>query len=354
MKHPSIYIRGLRQVDHTVFCVSQGQKVYRDPATGRQLPYSSGQQVKRSIMDTLVGALGENRAPITFNFTLAGKDGKKVLSNDEPWSPCDPTYADQLIGGWMRAGKGSAPVKRRSPLSISAMRPLHPSLANIASEAVTFDRSDESEAHIARVVDEKGIELTREAVAEFLSETGRNLPMRLWIPEDKVGGRATGLFVFDVAIDLATLFSVSLYDYEPEISTEVKQKLLEAGWITSPDGLRLLCPPAKREAIIDALAEGLVEWRITSNQSRTLSLQNTLAIAISENANHIGTAIRADLTEQSDFQKAAAVLDTTAGATVYTAKTALAWIPGADATADALEAAKADLKARLLAYDYEA
>jgi hypothetical protein len=353
MRNPYIYLRGLRQVDHTVFCVSAGQKVYRDPATGRPQPYSSGQQVKRSVMDVIVTAMEEARAPITFNFKLAGKEGKKELSNEEPWSPCDPSYVDQLIGGWMRAGKGAAPVKRRSPMSISAMRPLHPSLASLASESVTFDRSDESEQHIARVVDEKGAELARETVAAFLAESGRNLPMRLWIPEDKVGGRATGLFIFDAAIDLTSLFSVSLYDYEPEITPDIRTKLDDHGWTLSGDGKRLICPSARRDAIAGALAEGLIEWRITSNQSRTLSLQNTLAVAIGENANAVGTAIRADLTEASEGQKAEAVIDDSAGASVYTAKTALGWVRGATASADALEAAKADLKGRILAHNYE-
>jgi hypothetical protein len=141
---PYIFLRGLRQVDHTVFCVADGQKTYRDPLTNTFVPYSSGQQVKRSMLDGMVDELGENRSPVTFNFILAKNksSGKTEFGQKEPWSACDPAFADQLIGGWMRAGAAGAPVKRRSPLSISALRPLHPSLAGLAREDITFDRSD--------------------------------------------------------------------------------------------------------------------------------------------------------------------------------------------------------------------
>ena len=50
---PYIYLRGLRHVDLSVFCVESGQKVYWDPVFGTSVPYSSGQQVKRSILDSI-------------------------------------------------------------------------------------------------------------------------------------------------------------------------------------------------------------------------------------------------------------------------------------------------------------
>ena len=270
---PYIYLRALRQVDHTVFCVSEGQKTYRDPVFGVTVPYSSGQQVKRSILDILVEQVGENRAPVTFNYTLAGKDGKQKVEQGEPWSPCDPTFADQLIGGWMRAGKEGAPVKRRSSLSISAMRPIHPLLGGVAKESLTFDRSDHPEQHAMRVTDDEGKEIAKEDVTKFLLENNRNLPMRIWIPQDKVGGRASGLFVYDVAIDLRTLFSISLNTYEPEVTPTIIEKLLAEGWVKSSDELRLICPPERRKVLAEALAHSLINWRVTSNQSRTYSPQ---------------------------------------------------------------------------------
>ena len=100
-----LYLRGLRQVDHTVFCVANGQKTYYDSVSGRTVPYSSGQQVKHSILDLLSTELQEMRAPVTFNWKLPLKDGKRSLEEGEAWSACDPAFADQLIGGWMKASK---------------------------------------------------------------------------------------------------------------------------------------------------------------------------------------------------------------------------------------------------------
>jgi hypothetical protein len=351
---PYLYLRGLRQVDHTVFCVSEGQKTYRDPLFNREVPYSSGQQVKRSILDAMTVELSEQRAPVTFNFTFSTKGGKPEFGQGEPWSPCNPAFADQLIGGWMRAGKEVAPVKRRSPLSISAMRPLHPTLSGLAKEDITFDRSDHPEQHKVRVVDDQGKEVSTDEFINFLQSANRNQPMRLWIPADKVGQRASGLFIYDVAIDLRTLFSVSLNTFEPEIAQDTLTNLKESGWTTSADGTRLLCPHARREEIIPALAYSLIHWRVTSNQARTYSPQNTLAIALSDNANRLGASIRAELTEQSDYRRAEPVLDTIEGVNLYTALTAKAFIPGIVATLDALDQAEANLKARLLGYDYDA
>ena len=50
---PYIYLRGLRHVDLSVFCVESGQKSYWDPVFNVRVPFSSGQQVKRSILDTI-------------------------------------------------------------------------------------------------------------------------------------------------------------------------------------------------------------------------------------------------------------------------------------------------------------
>jgi len=351
---PYLYLRGLRQVDHTVFCVADGQKTYRDPIFNRRVPYSSGQQVKRSILDEMTAELSEARAPVTFNFTLSTKSGKQELGQGEPWSPCNPAFADQLIGGWMRAGKDGAPVKRRSPLSISAMRPLHPTLSGLADEAITFDRSDHPEQHKVRVVNDQGNEVSPEDFLSFLQTENRNQAMRLWIPADKVGSRASGLFIYDVAIDFRTLFSVSLNTFEPELAADTITLLREAGWKESQDKIRLICPEERRKEIIPALSHSLVNWRITSNQARTYSPQNTLAIALSTNANRLGAAIRAELSEESEYRKAEPILDTIDGVSIYTALTAKAYIPGVVATANALDLAEADLAARLLEYDYDA
>lgn len=144
---PFLYIRGLRCVDHTVFAVNDGQKFYIDPQFGRQQAYSSGQQVKRSIIE----ALDLPFAAMTFNWEIEKKENK--ASQKEPHSPCDPSYPDQLLGGYMKAESGSFTVKRRSPLSISAMRPLHPLLGGIEypKENLTFDRTSHPEHHQVKV-----------------------------------------------------------------------------------------------------------------------------------------------------------------------------------------------------------
>ena len=181
--NPYIYLRALKHAEHTVFCVADGQKTYYDTQFNVYVPYSSGQQVKRSILQTLTDELNVQMAPITFNYNISSK---KELENKEPWSPCDPKYIDQLFGGWMRAGDGPT-KKRRSPLSISAMRPLHPLLAGVTKENLTFDRSDRPDIHPVNVrISGSDKLLTGEEIEMFLNENNRTLPRRNWIDRKSV------------------------------------------------------------------------------------------------------------------------------------------------------------------------
>ena len=194
---PYIYIRTLKHAEHTVFCVQEGQKAYFDPLFNRMVPYSSGQQIKRCILTTLTDDLNVPMAPITFNYNITKKDG---LENKETWAPCDPRYIDQLIGGWMRAGKDMVALKRRSPLSVSAMRPIHPLLGGLErdKENITFDRSDRPEWHPVNVRIEGSDRLmTKEEIEAYLQNNNRTLTKRIWIPDNT---RATGLFVNLVVI----------------------------------------------------------------------------------------------------------------------------------------------------------
>ena len=220
----TIYIRTLKRAEHTVFCVADGQKSYYDPQFNRRIPYSSGQQVKRSMIDSLSKALNEVPSPTTFLFDV---NNKGEMKEGEVYATCDPTYADQLFGGWMKASKGGKDrtIKRRSPLSISSMRGLHPLLAGVDSENISFDRSDRPNNKVI-IRNEKGEELTEEQIAELLEGKDRSLS-RKWIPDNR---RATGLFIHDVAIDLRRLFCVSLNKLEPEITEETETKLREQGW----------------------------------------------------------------------------------------------------------------------------
>ncbi|MDR2410026.1 MAG: CRISPR-associated protein Cas7, partial [Bacteroidales bacterium] len=341
-----IYIRGLRHVDLSVFCVENGQKFYWDTVFNVRVPFSSGQQVKRSILDAINTELQAEPSSITFVFDV---NSKNALGEGEVLSLCDPQYFDQILGGWMRAAKGGdeRTLKRRSPFSISAMRPLHPLLGGRFSENATFDRSDKPGLHKVIVRDASGTPMTEEAIEAFLSRTDRSL-YRKWIPDN---ARATGLFVYDVAIDLRTLFSVSTNQLEPELTKEKIAELEEKGWKKSKNvfGECLVMPKELRDKAIPAIANALINWRITSNQSRTFSLMETLAIAISDNANTLAGAIRAKLVDD----KAKAIIDETVGAELFVTLPCAAYIATEIESADAINSAEQKLIELLNAFDYE-
>lgn len=349
MSTPYLYLRGLRQAEHTVFCVQEGQKNYFHPQFNTRVPFSSGQQVKRSVLEAVTAQLGTTVAPITFNYEISKKG---ELGMGEPWSPCDPSYPDQLLGGWMKAATGEITVKRRSPLSISALRPLHPLLGTLSRENLTFDRSDNPDYHPIRVRDSEGRVLTDKEITEFLTSKNRTLGRRTWVPDQT---RASGLFAYDVAIDMRTLFSVSLNQHEPEMHQATVEKLRSDGWKESKNvfGKCLVCPKDRREKIIEALAHGLINWRITSNQSRTFSLMETLAITMSDNANKVAAAIRAKLSEETTQQRAVPIIDDTVGADLFITLPCEGYIHGVAGTANALEQAEQKIKDVLIAFDYE-
>ncbi len=349
---PYIYLRALKRAEHTVFCVQDGQKSYWDPQFNTWVAFSSGQQVKRSILDAFTSLLNIPTAPVTFNYNIVVKKDRKELENKEPWSPCDPSYFDQLLGGWMRAGDGIT-LKRRSPLSISALRPIHPLLARMSKENITFDRSNRPDHHPVNVrMSGSDTLLTEEEIDVFLSENNRTLPRRNWIPDNQ---RTSGLFVYDVAIDLRTLFSVSLNQHEPELSKEVIEKLQSNGWVASKTtfGKCLVLPKAERDKVIPALAHALINWRITSNQARTFSLMETLAVSISDNANKIAGSIRAKLTDDGERPSAKPIVDESAGTDLYITLPCSSYIVTNNESADALDRATERLTAMMQSFDYE-
>lgn len=345
----TIYIRTLKRAEHTVFCVSDGQKYYYDAQFNRRIPFSSGQQVKRSIVDSISEELNEIPSPTTFLFDVTKQE---ELKEGEVYGTCDPTYPDQLFGGWMKAAKGGKDrtLKRRSPLSISAMRGLHPLLAGLDNDNASFDRSDRPN-NVVIVRDEKGNELSDDEITAFLEGKDRSLS-RKWIPNQS---RASGLFVSDIAIDLRRLFCVSLNSFEPEMSDETIEKLKANGWIESKNifGNCLVAPKELREKWAKALAKAIVNWKITSNQSRTFSLMDTLAIAIGDNANLIAGSIRAKLSEE-DSGKAQPIIDENLnGIKTYISLQAGGYIQTKGETADAIEKAEKELYDRIMAFDFE-
>lgn len=346
-----IYLRGLKHASFTVFCVEDGQKSYYEPQFNVRVPFSSGQQVKRSIMEKLTEVLGVEPAPTTFYFDV---DKNGALKEGEVLSICNPKYVDQLLGGWMRTPKGGKEkaVKRRSPLSISAMTPLHPLLASVPKENISFDRSDRTNVHKVVVRDANGNKLTDEQVSNFLEGNDRSL-YRKWIPDNK---RATGLFVYDVAVDLRRLFCVSTNLLEPEVNADVLEDLKSSDWktVNTVFGECLVMPKEQRERIIPAIADALIDWHITSNQARTFSLMETLAVAISDNANVQAAAIRAKLIDDGgEKPKVKPIVDENAGANTFITLACANYIVTESESADALNEAKKELIERMMAFDYE-
>ncbi len=349
----TIYVRTLKRAEHTVFCVADGQKTYYDVQFDRYIPFSSGQQVKRSIIDSLSDALNEIPSPTTFLFDVTKQ---KELKEGEVYGTCDPSYADQLFGGWMRAGKKiekgdqTRTLKRRSPLSISAMRALHPLLAGVSRENISFDRSDRPNNEVI-VRNEAGEIMSEEEISSFLEGKDRSLS-RKWIPNNS---RATGLFVLDIAIDLRRLFCVSTNQLEPEISEDTINKLRENGWIDGKNvfGECLVAPKELREKWAKALAYAIVNWKITSNQSRTFSLMDTLAIATGENANLIGSSIRAKLSEENSDRAQPIIEEDLNNVDTFITLQAGGFIQTKGEKADALAQAEQKLVDLMLAFDCE-
>lgn len=346
-----IYLRGLKHAAFTVFCVENGQKSFYDPQFNVRVPFSSGQQVKRSVLEKLNDILGVQPSPTEFYFDV---DKKGALKEGEVLSSCNPHYVDQLLGGWMRTPKGGKEkaVKRRSPLSISAMTPLHPLLSGLPKENISFDRSDRPNAHKVVVRDANGNVLTDEQVCDFLDGNDRSL-YRKWIPDNN---RATGLFVYDVAIDLRRLFCVSTNQFEPEITADMVESLKADGWkvVNTAFGECLLMPKEQREQLVPAIADALLDWQITSNQARTFSLMETLAVAVSDNANTLAAAIRAKLIDDNESKpKARPIIDENAGAKTFIALPCANYIVTETESADALVRARQELIDRMMAFDYE-
>jgi len=343
----TIYIRTLKRAEHTVFCVQDGQKTYYDPQFGRLVPYSSGQQVKRSLLDAVNTSLNTIGSPTTFVWDVTPKD---ELGQGEVYGTCNPAYADQLFGGWMKATKGGGErtLKRRSPLSISAMRALHPLLAGTDRENITFDRSDRSNNNII-VRDKNGTVLSDEDVVALLE--GKDISLgRKWIPDNR---RASGLFVQDMALDLRRLFAVTLNSFEPEINPETEKALRDTGWKEYENvfGPCLVAPHELRTKWIEALADAIIDWQITSNQARTFSLMETLAVALSDNPQMVAAAIRAKLTED---EKAKPIIEEGLDKTdIFVSLAASSNIITTTESADAMENAKARLVELIEVFDFE-
>ena len=357
-----LFIRTLKKVDFTVFCVDADQKKYFDKQFGVWLPYSSGQQGKRSIMDNALEQLNLRHAPITYNFKASKKDGKSILEQKEITQPCDPTFFDQLLGGWMstpsKKDENSTEeedtdknaYKRRSPLSISAMTPLHPLLASLTNEPkMTFDRS-ESNDELLNVRDSKGNSMDEESIKNFLETCNSKLTKRKLISGKD---RVNGFFKQDIVIDLRKLFRVPVVLNDMEISEETIAKMKEEGWTEVNDafGKALLLPKKYYEQYAEAIAWAIVTWRITSNQSRTFDAMPTLSIAVSNNAYEIPSAIRGEIEEIDGKTKGKLVVDNKYPNTkIFSTNLLKAYAKDAETSYTAIEDAANYIKKAILDY----
>jgi hypothetical protein len=78
-----------------------------------------------------------------------------------------------------------------------------------------------------RVRDAQGKELSDAQIDELLAGTARSV-RRKWIPnKNGSGARTSGFFVYDIVIDMRTLFCVSLNSNEPELRKGEKETNLE-------------------------------------------------------------------------------------------------------------------------------
>lgn len=143
---------------------------------------------------------------------------------------------------------------------------------------------------------------------------------------------------------------------EPEVSENVLIALREKGWKLCKNafGDCLVMPEKEREKIIPAIADALINWHITSNQARTFSLMETLAISISDNANTLAASIRAKLIDdENEKPLVKPIVERIQGANTYITLPCAGYVLTEDETVDALEQAKQDLIERMTNFDYE-
>jgi hypothetical protein len=79
----------------------------------------------------------------------------------------------------------------------------------------------------------------------------------------------------------------------------------------------------------------------------------TLALAISNNANKIAFAIRAELKDEYDRPTAQPIIDETSGAEIFLTPLISSVIPGFTGSSDALDKAEEKLRKLMLNFNYE-
>lgn len=301
MKTKEIFIQGIKHVDLSVFNVSDDTKTYYDMNYNKSLPYSSAQQIKRCFMDNIRYNYPDdfNFASLEMRYNISGDE----INQKEVLSPADNTCIDQLIGGYMRAkvkGNGkknkkddTETITRRSPLSISPMTPFHPEMVSLTTnEKSTMDRSEYNNDNIVftkgnKLIDEK-------EMLDLLEKNNKVISKRKLYNDHR---KSSGLFKFNIAIDLERLFRVEVKKHNMEIYPKQVDELKNKGWneIKIRDRVYLELPKEYHEIYAEAIASSIANFRIKSNQSLNFDLMPTVTIAVSNNANSIAYIYRKDI-----------------------------------------------------------
>jgi hypothetical protein len=310
----NLYVRTVREVDMAVLGVGDnGQKRFYDPISGGSLPYITGQQVKHCVINQVLYNLGISPAEMTIVHRpdSHGKIKEGEIFFEDP----NPAHAEILLRGHFKNVKrikneeeskkkrrkngdesdsegdsednDTTIYKRRSPLSHSPLIPFNSKLASLPTSkgAVCVDRSSSAQFH--KLVLDDG-------VRPILFDDVDNEEIRNRMkPRKYDGGMKSfvhGILSNDVAIDMDRLYAVSLQRQEPEVSQEVINKLRAGGWVDifhRQIGEMLYLPKDSQMEITESLSDGLVNWRVTTNQSQHFSLMNNIAVIVSTNANEI-------------------------------------------------------------------
>lgn len=356
MKNNIIYIKGIKALTNTVLCLGDsGQKTYYDPISNKVCGFGSGTQVKRCIREKFVENLGKQLSHVTLNYSLA----KGALKQNTSIDNTDPSEFDSLVCGWMVTGNNT--LTRTSPLMISPFTPLHPELSSINNKELhTFSRLDNTNSisiNINKGDGDKASKLSEEEIRSFLSENERNMPTFL-IEGDRC---ISGMYKFEIGVDMRTLCCVQLNDLKRQISNETEVELVKKGWSYGLNyfGKCLILPKNERIVLFKALADAIIDWEINTHRSFNNNPQLTEAVSISYNSRMANGAIHAEkntlIENNSNKEVVTPIIDEDYCDHVFVEKSFADSIKNSKSIAMpmAMEKAKEQLVKMMLEFDYD-
>lgn len=325
----SLYIRSIREIDMAVLGVGEdGQKSFYDPISGKRVPYITGQQGKFGIVEKILQTLGASPAEMII-VHRPDKDGK-FKEGEIYFEDPDPSHPEIWARGHMKnvkrqkskdgtktkkskktSGESSEEdseeqdttiIKRRSFMSSSSMVPLNSRVIELSKSrgSVCVDRSSSAQFH-KLMLDENGRNILFDDVQD--EDIRNRMKPRKYNGSEK--SMIHGIMVHDLALDMDRIFAISCQKVEPEVSPKVLERLRSSGWVNifHPQiGDMVYLPKEFQAALTESLAEAIVSWRVTSNQSQHFTLMNTLAMTVSTNANEVKSCVIPVFTK-NDFDK---------------------------------------------------